>query len=87
MARSTRKKGKKRSSTPTRKDSDPWLSKGTGLRGMSVLSLVLAAFIVWQLYPSEGLLGSLLWGLGFGIAIWAVFTLSLAFNNWVRRRD
>ena len=87
MARSTRKKSRKRSSSPKRKDSGPWLSRGTGLRGMSVLSLALAAFIVWQLYPSEGLLRSLLWGLGFGSAIWAVFTLSLAFNNWVRRRD
>lgn len=87
MARSTRKKNRKRLASSARKSGGPWLSTATGLRGMSVLSLVLAAFIVWQLYPSEGLLGSLLWGLGFGIAIWAVFTLSLAFNNWVRRRD
>lgn len=87
MARSKRKKSRRRSTPPTRKSGGPWLSTSAGLRGMLVLSLVLAGFIVWQLYPSEGLLRSLLWGLGFGIAIWAVFYLSFAFNTWVRRRD
>lgn len=66
---------------------EPWLSQRTGLIAMGVLSLVLAAFMAWQLIPSEGVLGGILWGLGFAVAIWGVFFLSYAFNTWVRRRN
>lgn len=84
-------KNKKRKSKRPQKNAEstgkPWLRMSTGLRAMLLLSLVLAAFITWQLYPSEGLFRALLWGLGFGVAIWGVFYLSYAFNTWVRRRD
>ena len=49
--------------------SEPWLSQRTGFRAMGVLSLVLAAFMTWQLWPSEGPVGAILWGLGFGLSV------------------
>jgi hypothetical protein len=67
--------------------SGPWLSKRTGYRTIGIISLLLAAFMAWQLWPSEGPFRSILWGLGFGAAIWGVFFLSLAFNTWIRRRN
>lgn len=65
---------------------EPWLSQSTGLRTMAVVSLMLAAFMTWQLQESEGLGRAILWGLGFGAAIWLVFLGSLAFNRWLRGR-
>lgn len=53
---------------------------------MAVVSLMLAAFMTWQLQESEGLGRAILWGLGFGAAIWLVFLGSLAFNRWLRGR-
>ena len=93
--RRRRKKARRRSNERNaqkrkRKDKEsattgPWLSRRTGLFVIGALSLGMAAFTAWQLYPTEGLGGSLLWGIGFGVALWLVFFLSLAFNRWVRR--
>lgn len=68
------------------RSNEPWLSRRTGLTVMVLFSLAFAAFVVWQLAPSEGAGRAILWGLGFGLGIWAVFGLALAFNTWVRRR-
>ncbi len=93
-----RKKGTRRRPAPQRAGAkrpeqkpapnlnEPWLSRRTGLIVMALLSLGVAAFMAWNLAPSEGLFRAILWGLGFTVAIWAVFGLSYAFNTWVRRR-
>lgn len=65
---------------------DPWISRRKGFVTMGLLSLALAIFMGWQLYPTEGLGRAILWGLGFAVAIWAVFGASLGFNHWVRGR-
>ena len=80
------KRGKRKRPAPPRgkRTSGPWLSRQTGLKAIGALSLGLAAFVTWQLYPSEGLAGSMVWGLGFGAALWLVFFGSLAFNTWIR---
>jgi hypothetical protein len=65
---------------------EPWLSQRTGVVAMGVLSLALAAFMTWQLIPSEGTVRALLWGFGFAAAIWGVFFLSYLFNTRVRGR-
>lgn len=79
-----KKRQKNKKEAQKRPTSEPWLSQTTGLRAIGVLSLLLFAFMVWQLWPSEGPLRAILWGLGFAAAIWGVFFLSLAFNRWVR---
>lgn len=65
---------------------EPWLNARTGLTIIILFGLGFAAFVTWQLAPSQGLGSALLWGLGFGAAFWVVFGLALAFNTWVRRR-
>ena len=53
---------------------------------MSLVSLALAIFITWTLSPALGLGEALLWGFGFGIAMWGVFALALGFYKWIRGR-
>jgi type IV secretory pathway TrbD component len=65
---------------------EPWLSQRTGRIIMIIGSLALVIFMTYQLAPALGLGEALLWGFGFGVAIWGVFFLSYAFNRWVRRR-
>lgn len=88
MSKKTRQKNKKQ--TPKKSQApatnEPWLSKRTGLIVISMISIALALFMIWQLQPVLGLGEALLWGLGFGVAIWGVFALALAFNRWVRGR-
>ncbi len=65
---------------------EPWIQKRNGFIYIGVLSLVLAVFMGWQLYPTEGIGRAILWGLGFAVAIWVVFGVSLAFGEWMRGR-
>ncbi len=65
---------------------EPWIKKRNGIIYIGVLSLALAIFMGWQLYPTEGLGRAILFGIGFAIAIWLVFGVSLAFGEWMRGR-
>ena len=83
------KKNRKRKSKPNNKKpvpnlNKPWISQRSGFIAIGVLSVVLAIFMGWQLYPSEGLMSAIGYGVGFAIALWIVFGVSLAFNHFVR---
>ena len=65
--------------------SEPWIQQRSGLIMMVLLSLGFAVFMAWQLYPTEGLGRSLLWGLGSAAALWVIFLLAFGFNKLVRR--
>ena len=84
MAKDTKDKSKRQKKQAPRKNA-PWLSQSTGLRVILVVSLSFALFVIWQLYPTEGVFRAILWGLGFAVGVWGVFGLSLAFNRWLRR--
>lgn len=84
MAKNTKNKSKGQKKDAPRKN-EPWLSQRTGLRVILVVSLSFAILVILQLYPSMGVFSAILWGLGFGLAVWGVFGLSLAFNRWLRR--
>ena len=64
---------------------EPWLEQKSGLMMIGMLSAAFAIFMIWQLYPSEGWLSAILWGLGSAAAIWGVFLLAFGFNKLVRR--
>ena len=49
---------------------------------MGLLSLLLAAWIIWRLEPSLGLGKALMWGILAGLA-WGVFVLAF---TWTQRR-
>ena len=65
---------------------EPWIKRKNGFIYIGVLSLVLAVFMGWQLYPTEGLGRSIMWGLGFAVSIWLIFGVSLTFGEWMRGR-
>ena len=65
--------------------SEPWIEKKTGLNVILALSIGMAVFVIWQLFPVIGW-ESVLWGLGFAAAIWGIFAITYFFNIWVRGR-
>jgi hypothetical protein len=64
---------------------EPWLQQSSGLMMMILLSVAFAAFMIWQLLPSEGLGRSILWGLGSAAALWVIFGIAFGFTKLVRR--
>ncbi len=84
-----RRKEKKRQHTSEAPPaaSGPWLSRQTGMIGMTAVSLVLAGWTAWQIHDFKPWPESILWGLGFGVAIWLVFGLAYAFNRWARGKS
>ena len=65
--------------------SEPWIQQRSGLIMMVLLSVGFAAFMTWQLYPTEGVGRAIMWGLGSAVALWLVFLLAFGFNKLVRR--
>jgi Zn-dependent protease with chaperone function len=86
MAKKKRNNRPKKTDQPTAPPrNEPWISMRGGVQGIFVLSIVLTLFMGWQLEPDLGWGQGLLTGAGFGVAIWVVFGVMLAFNRWVRR--
>jgi hypothetical protein len=88
MAKMTGRKNKKeeqREKQSTKASNEPWLSQRTGRIIMIIGSLALVAYMTYQLEPPLGLAEALLWGLGFGLAMWTVFIIAYFFNKWLRR--
>lgn len=81
MANKSKKKTSKQ--TEPAVSNDPWIEKRTGITLIAMVSVALALFVIWQLYPVMGL-ESILWGIGFSGGIWAVFGLSYLFNTRMR---
>ncbi len=65
--------------------STPWIQQRSGLVMMVLLSLGFAAFMAWQLYPTEGVGRALMWGIGSAVVLWLIFLLGVGFNKLVRR--
>nr|MBN1230129.1 hypothetical protein [Anaerolineae bacterium] len=84
--------GKNKSNSKTEKNNqgaglprEAWIKPRTGLIVIAIVSVLLAGYMFWQLLPTEGLGGALLWGLGAGASIWAIFGLNYLVNRTVRR--
>lgn len=86
MTKISRRKQKKRLEEQKETSDDPWLSWRTGLLTNSLVSLALAVFIGWQIYPAGGLGQAVLWGGGAGLSIWLVFFVSYFFSSRIRGR-
>lgn len=64
--------------------SDAWISMRTGLIVVTVVSIGLAILTMWTTVPAIGWAEGVLWGLGFGGAVWLVFVGFFFFNRLVR---
>lgn len=52
----------------------PWIPRKTGLVAMTIVSISLALWVVWQVVATEDNIGKgVLWGLIFGGSTWLVF--------------
>lgn len=85
MSKSKAGSSKKKSSQEVKDLKAPWIKPRSGLIVIAVVSVLLAGYMFWQLLPSAGFVDSLLWGLGAGASIWAIFGFSYLFNKLVRR--
>lgn len=69
----------------TKSNPNAWIQMRTGLIIICIISIAIGLFMGWTVYQidnnfSEGIL----WGLGFGGAIWVIFFIALYFNRFVR---
>jgi len=63
LANKSKRKNKKQDKKEAPVTNDPWIGKQTGLLAMVVLTIGFAAFMTWQLIPSEGFGGLFCGGL------------------------
>lgn len=62
-----------------------WISMRTGVGLITVISIGMAVLTAWEAIPQKGWVEGILWGLLFGVLIWAVFFGMIAFNRFIRR--
>jgi hypothetical protein len=63
----------------------PWIPMRKGLIIMAITSIGMAALTAWQVIPSRGWLEGILWGLLFGVLIWAIFFGNILLNRFLRK--
>jgi len=63
----------------------PWISMRSGMKIIAFTSIAIAVLIAWQVIPSRGWLEGILWGLLFGVLIWAIFFGNILLNRFLRK--
>ena len=90
MAKKAKKQSQKaksdKNSWSKARPEDPWISMRTGVGLMTLLSLGMSVLTMMQTVPALGWVEGVLWGLGFGVAIWLVFVGFYFFTRWMRGR-
>ena len=79
-----KKKRKEKEQDIEKSLSQPWLSMRSGLKIMTVTSVIMAALTAWQVIPSKGWVEGILWGLLFGALVWAVFFGNVLITRFLR---
>lgn len=86
MAKNMKKKPKSEKKADAKQNlSDAWIPMRTGLIIVTVISIGMAILTAWMTVPAIGWVEGVLWGLGFGGAVWLVFVGFFFFNRFVRR--
>ena len=83
MTKNTNKKTSE-SEKPADRINQAWISMRTGLIVMAVVSIGMGGLTAWSAVQTQGTLKGILWGLGFGAAVWVVFAVALMFNRVMR---
>jgi uncharacterized membrane protein len=63
----------------------PWISMRSGIKIIAFTSIVMAVLTAWQVIPSKGWLEGILWGLLFGVLIWAIFFGNILINRLLHK--
>ncbi len=83
MSKSSKKKVKEKVADLSQPK--PWIKMSIGVKVIAVVSVLMAVVTSLQTVPALGWLEGILWGLAFGVFIWAIFFGLLLFNRVVRR--
>jgi len=80
------KKQKKKKEEKTKLPiAQPWISMNSGVKIIAFTSIAMAVLTASQVIPSKGWLEGILWGLLFGVLIWAIFFGNILLNRFFRR--
>ena len=82
MPKTTKKT--KEEKTETAK-SQPWISMRSGIKIIAFTSIAMAVLTASQVIPSKGWLEGILWGLLFGVLIWAIFFGNILINRLLHK--
>ena len=63
----------------------PWLSMRGGIKIIAVTSIAMAVLTAWQVIPSKGWLEGILWGILFGVLIWAIFFGNILLQRFLHK--
>lgn len=83
MAKKTNKNVSKEDK-PADRINEAWISMRTGIIVMAVVSIGMGGLTAWSAIQTQGAVKGILWGLGFGAAVWVVFVIALLFNRVLR---
>jgi hypothetical protein len=86
MGNASRRKRKQRRQEAAKPSRQPWMQWRTGMIALTLVSLALALFVGWQIYPAGGLGQAALIGLAFGFSIWVIFYIVYRLNRWLQSR-
>ena len=56
-----------------------------GIKIIAVTSIAMAVLTAWQVIPSKGWLEGILWGLLFGVLIWAIFFGNILLQRFLHK--
>ena len=80
------KKSKKRKEQKVENNlTQPWISMRSGIKIIAFTSIAMAVLTAWQVIPSKGWLEGILWGLLFGVLIWAIFFGNILLNRFLHK--
>ena len=79
-----KKKRKEKEQDILKSLSQPWISMRSGLKIMTVVSVIMAVLTAWQVIPIKGWVEGILWGLLFGALVWAVFFGNILITRFLR---
>ena len=63
----------------------PWIAMRSGIKIIAFTSIAMAVLTASQVIPSKGWLEGILWGLLFGVLIWAIFFGNILINRLLHK--
>ena len=82
MSKNSKKTKKEKAKDPM---FQPWISMRSGVKIIAFTSIALAVLTAWQVIPSKGWVEGILWGLLFGVLIWAIFFGNILLNRFFHK--
>lgn len=82
MSNKSKKRKEEKAKNPM---SQPWISMRSGMKIIAFTSIAMAVLTAWQVIPSKGWIEGILWGLLFGVLIWAIFFGNILLNRFLHK--